>query len=263
MWVSRYFIWFVIFGFMGWIWETTYCTLDRGSWRNRGFLFGPLIPIYGVGATAISAVVECLAGKGYTNLTWWQVFLIAFFGSMVLEYATHWGLEKMFHMVWWDYSKMPLNINGRICLPASTLFGLAGILVVFKLYPLVDRMTSWIPAIWMELLALIMMALLAADLTLTVNTITNFTKELMANHDKWNAHMTAFVESLELDEKKEEIEERVQREKERFSKEHVEASFARMNGLSKSALTRVKDFRPKQPEKSRDFLRYMKDYMNK
>ena len=119
MWVSRFFVWFVIYGCMGWIYETVYCIIKSGKWENRGFLYGPMCPIYGVGALGISVVYEYLRSEGGGQPPWWQVFVIAFLGSMVLEYSTSWLLEKLFHAYWWDYRDSPLNINGRICLPAS------------------------------------------------------------------------------------------------------------------------------------------------
>ena len=63
----------------------------------------------------------------------YRIFLICFFGSIVLDYTTSWALEKLFHAYWWDYSDVICNINGRVCLPASIGFGLAGILVFYAL----------------------------------------------------------------------------------------------------------------------------------
>ena len=81
MWISRYFVYFVIFSFFGWIYESIYCTIKSKRWENRGFLYGPLCPIYGAGGVGITAIV--------------------------LEYGTSWTLEKLFHAYWWDYSEMP------------------------------------------------------------------------------------------------------------------------------------------------------------
>ena len=54
--VSKYFVWFILFSFMGWLYETIYCTVSKHKWQNRGFLFGPVCPIYGVGAVAASII---------------------------------------------------------------------------------------------------------------------------------------------------------------------------------------------------------------
>ena len=121
MWLSRYICLFFIYSFMGWIYETLYCTIKNGKWENRGFLFGPACPIYGTGAVAISVIMKVTIGNGIV-LSLWQIFLIAFIGSAGLEYITSWGLEKLFHAAWWDYSDFPLNLHGRISLFTSLGF---------------------------------------------------------------------------------------------------------------------------------------------
>ena len=103
MWVSRYVFLFMIYSFMGWVYETMFCTIKGGKWENRGFLYGPGCPIYGIGAVTISVIMQLTVGNGIA-LRAWQVFLISVLGSAVLEYTTSWVLEKMFHAAWWDYS---------------------------------------------------------------------------------------------------------------------------------------------------------------
>ena len=182
MWISKYFVYFVIFSCMGWIYESIFCTVKSGSWQNRGFLYGPVCPIYGVGAATIMALMDWFTNQnqGQVNYTWWQVFLVAFFGSIVLEYVTSWGLEKLFHAYWWDYSDVPLNINGRVCFPASVGFGAAGLLVIYVIAPATKDATQWITPILMELFSLIFMALLSIDATLTVSALTGFERNVAA-----------------------------------------------------------------------------------
>ena len=104
MWISKYFVYFVIFSVMGWIYESAFCTIKTGKWQNRGFLYGPLCPIYGVGAASITFIVDEAEAHGLSEPAGWQIFLVAFFGSIVLEYVTSYVLEKLFHAYWWDYS---------------------------------------------------------------------------------------------------------------------------------------------------------------
>ena len=75
MWISRYVCLFIIYSFMGWIYETIFCTIKGGKWENRGFLYGPVCPIYGNGAIAISVIMEETLGKGIA-LSAWQIFVI-------------------------------------------------------------------------------------------------------------------------------------------------------------------------------------------
>ncbi len=125
--ISRLFIYFVITAMIGYIYECIAMTLWSGEWDNRGFLFGPIIPIYGVG---------CLLGFfifGYVfeEYTVIQVFLAGFLASAILEYPTSYIMEKMFHEKWWDYSSAPLNIQGRVSLPSSFGFGVGAVLIVY------------------------------------------------------------------------------------------------------------------------------------
>ena len=152
---------------MGWIYETLYCTIKNGKWENRGFLFGPACPIYGTGAVAISVIMKVTIGNGIV-LSLWQIFLIAFIGSAGLEYITSWGLEKLFHAAWWDYSDFPLNLHGRISLFTSLGFGLAGLLVVHIIAPFTENAVGHIIPILIELLSLCFVFVFAVDFTLTV-----------------------------------------------------------------------------------------------
>lgn len=254
MWISKYFVYFVIFSCMGWIYESIFCTVKSGSWQNRGFLYGPVCPIYGVGAATIMALVDWYAGQnqGQVNYTWWQVFLVAFFGSIVLEYVTSWGLEKLFHAYWWDYSDVPLNINGRVCFPASVGFGVAGLLVIYVIAPATKDATQWITPILMELFSLIFMALLAADATLTVSALTGFERNVAAMEEALNQHMEQFVSTVQqksqaagevLGEKKQAASERMAEERMRFTKERLESITKRMGSGHRAALNRVKGFK--------------------
>ena len=254
MWISKYFVYFVIFSCMGWIYESIFCTVKSGSWQNRGFLYGPVCPIYGVGAATIMALVDWYAGQnqGQVNYTWWQVFLVAFFGSIVLEYVTSWGLEKLFHAYWWDYSDVPLNINGRVCFPASVGFGVAGLLVIYVIAPATKDATQWITPILMELFSLIFMALLAADATLTVSALTGFERNVAAMEEALNQHMEQFISTVQqksqaagevLGEKKLVASERLAEERMRFTKERLESITKRMGSGHRAALNRVKGFK--------------------
>jgi uncharacterized membrane protein len=238
---------------MGWIYETIFCTIKGGKWENRGFLYGPVCPIYGVGAASITAISELVTGTKVQDYTWWQVFLVAFFGSIVLEYVTSWALEKLFHAYWWDYSRMPLNINGRVCFPASVGFGCAGLLVVYVIAPFTQRMTGSIPPLAMEGLSLLFMALIAADATLTVSALTNFERNVIAVETALNQHMDQFVNNVQ--EKKQAAETAFAEERTRFSKERMEQTVLAMGGTYRMAVSRVRGFKNPRADKQR--MEYM------
>ena len=188
--VSQYVVWFVLFGLFGWVFESAYCSITEKRWCNRGFLFGPICPIYGTGAVAAIAVfgspaVEALAPSPVA------VFFICAAGASAIEWATSIVLEHAFGTVWWDYSNLPLNLNGRICVPAAALFGAAGLGVVYVAIPLVRIVSEAVPPIAFETCALVATAMLAADTTLTVCTLT----EVLAAIERAEAELNQRVQA--------------------------------------------------------------------
>lgn len=174
MFISKLFIEFMVYSFLGWIYECTYCTVKEGHWANRGFLFGPICPIYGTGAVVCSLIFGYLPmfrDMHYREVPMWQIFVICAVGSFFLEYGTSYLLEKRFHAVWWDYADMPLNINGRVCVPATVGFGVAGILCTKFVFPVSESIKAAINPMIAEVVALLLMAYLAADLVLTVSSL--------------------------------------------------------------------------------------------
>lgn len=192
MWVSTFFVWFIVYSVLGWVYESTYCTINERKWENRGFLYGPCCPIYGTGITAMLILWQYLTSNGMT-LTWYQIFILSFLGSAVLEYTTHWALEKLFHAYWWDYSNMPFNLNGRICLPASILFGLGGLMVVYVLYEPTMEISADASPMLIEFLSLMLCAILAADTAITVSALNRIARAASAINRSVNEHMDHFV----------------------------------------------------------------------
>lgn len=261
--VSKYFVWFILYSFMGWIYESTYCTIRKHHWENRGFLHGPLVPIYGVGALLASILFSELPISVMQNASNLKIFLICFFGSIVLEYTTSWALEKLFHAYWWDYSNVICNINGRVCLPASIGFGLAGILVVRVIYPFVSGMTQDTNPYLMETLSLVFMFLFGMDMALTVSALTSFAKNFNRIETEINDQIAAAYEKLDssvgdalgnMIEKKEQIqegafvrkelaEEKAAALRDRLTKEHLERLFLSSSAAQKSTLLSIQGFR--------------------
>jgi uncharacterized membrane protein len=154
-------LWFGLYSVLGWAYESAFCTLQNRHWHNRGVLISPCCPIYGFGA--VLAVLLC-RGMRYPA----GVFVTCMAGSAVLEYATAVLLEKGMHVKSWDYSNYPLNLKGRICLPAALCFGVGGLIVIYGIQPLVEMLTTRMPLLLRQGTALTMVALLSADVTLTL-----------------------------------------------------------------------------------------------
>ncbi|MCR5507763.1 MAG: putative ABC transporter permease [Lachnospiraceae bacterium] len=184
--LAQYFTEFIFYSFLGWIWESIYCSIREKNWADRGFLFGPICPIYGclvVGGSIVFKSVPLLSDPDFPK---WAVFLICAAASAVTEYATSWVLEKRFHARWWDYNDMPLNINGRICVPATAGFGIAGVFVVRYLIPWISRVHEVIPGQVYELLSLVLAMILGADIALTEASLSTLLKKVEDMHSEFN-----------------------------------------------------------------------------
>lgn len=197
--VAEYFIRFIFFSFLGWVYECIYCTIKSGRWENRGFLIGPICPIYGFGATGAWIIFTELHifsnGMIGTQQPVWKIFIICALGSAVLEYSISLLLEKVFNAKWWDYSETPLNINGRICVPATCGFGVAGIVIVRYFFPWLDRYDNIVlyhPLV-NEAVALAFMMILGMDIALTEASLTSLLAILDEVQEKFDERMEAGV----------------------------------------------------------------------
>lgn len=133
---SYLFLLLLVYSFLGWCGEMAYCSLCQGRLcEKRGFLNGPLCPVYGHGALL---VLFAMGGHSDSMLF---TFLWGALLTSAVEYITSYIMEKLFHMRWWDYSHKRFNLNGRVCLLNSTLFGLACVLLRHAVHP---RAGLWI-----------------------------------------------------------------------------------------------------------------------
>lgn len=132
-------LYYLLYSFLGWCTEVVYATLKTGKFVNRGFLNGPVCPIYGTGMAICVLLLNTLVDK------WFLLFIVGLVFASVLEFLTGFVLEKIFKLKWWDYSKEPFNIKGYICLKFSLLWGLAILLMFKTLVPLTDKIIDFIP----------------------------------------------------------------------------------------------------------------------
>lgn len=156
--LSKIFINFLVYSFMGYIMEIIICSIQYKKLVNRGFLFGPICPIYGVGALLI-----CW-GLGRYESNPVLVFVLGMIITSTVEYYTSYIFEKIFHNKWWDYSNRPDNVNGRICLGNCLGFGVGSILIIFVFQPTILYFMSFIPDKFILIFATIAFTLLIADL---------------------------------------------------------------------------------------------------
>lgn len=126
-------LYFFLYSFLGWCLETIYAFMVFGHFVKRGFLFGPICPIYGFGAILLIMNLEKIKKNN------WLKFLIAMILFSAFEFIASWILEILFHQRWWDYSTAFLNIQGRICLTFSLLWGAIGVLFSNLIHPYVEK----------------------------------------------------------------------------------------------------------------------------
>ncbi len=123
---------FFIYSFLGWLIETIYAMFVHGYFVKRGFLFGPLCPIYGFGAVVLILATKKLYKKPFLK------FLIATIAFTLFEYMVSFILEMLFGLRWWDYSNDFLNIQGRVSLLYSIFWGVIGLILLEKLHPFIQ-----------------------------------------------------------------------------------------------------------------------------
>lgn len=242
--VSRSVIYFSLLSILGYFYECLAMTVWAGKWENRGFLYGPAIPIYGTGALFGTVLFEFF----YRDYTPMSVFLISMIASAILEYVVHYAMEKAFHAYWWDYSKAPFNINGRICLPASIGFGIAGLVIVYLINPLLLPKLRGLNDETAQFLALLCTSLFTADLTLTISVITAFIKRIENIDNHINDTMDSFVGNF-LDESKGinnrfySTVDRVSETRKRLIDRRIDRAIDSMSSANRYILTKVKGFR--------------------
>jgi len=194
--LNRYLTAYFVFSVLGWIWESIYCTIKERKWQNRGFLYGPLCPIYGFGSIIALLVYDLISLGIVHQLSWWMTLIVGFFLSMILEYPTSYILEKLFHARWWDYSDLPLNINGRTCVITSLGFGIGAIIIMNYLIPSYEQALVIIPASIIAISCVIFVAIHSSDITLTVSHLTNFQKNIDEMEEIFQSKMTETVDKI-------------------------------------------------------------------
>lgn len=159
-WLYAYF-YFMVYSVAGWLCEDVYVGIGKKKLVNRGFLYGPYCPIYGFGALIVLYPLMMLGDHP----------LLVFLGGMILtstlEYFTSWIMEKLFHERWWDYSTYKFNLNGRVCLLNSVLFGLMSLVVVFLIQPHVEAWARSIPLPTLRIVLIVFTIGFCTDLVVT------------------------------------------------------------------------------------------------
>ena len=165
---------FLIYSCLGWCLEVIYAAVSTGQLVNRGFLNGPVCPIYGFGMIIVLFTLSPLADN----------LLLLYLGGVilpsVLELAGGWALYKLYHTRWWDYSDFPFNIGGYICLEFSLLWGVGTVVVMKAVHPVIAGFVAMVPQMVGFVLMCILYACYAADVVVTAFAASDLARELDA-----------------------------------------------------------------------------------
>ena len=156
------FAYFFLYSFLGWVTEVAFHAVTQGKFVNRGFLNGPVCPIYGTGMVAVLLILGEYVSRP------WAVFLVGVALPTAIELVTGWILERFFHNKWWDYSSRRFNLKGYICLEFSILWGVAVLFAVEVVHPAAVWFVGLFSEFWGTLLIALCSALLLADLVITI-----------------------------------------------------------------------------------------------
>jgi uncharacterized membrane protein len=282
---------FFIYAFLGWCTEVVYAALNESKFINRGFLNGPYCPIYGFGVIAVVNLLTPI----HDNL--FLLFLGSVFVTSVIELFTGFILEKIFKHRWWDYSDRPFNIGGYICPLFSLMWGLACLIVVDRIHPMVLRLINIIPDMFSVIILIAFTIAFVIDIIATINTIFKLNKkmerieELSAIIKKSSNELgdSLAAGAISIASKKESIENKMYQDKEKLEKKfeqtklEMESDIADIIQKRKKALEDVKNalnrelyetnifgskrllkaFPGWKPRNNREALKMLRDYVIK
>ncbi len=195
--IWRILAYFIIYSVLGYIIETIYGMITKGVWESRqSFLYGPFCGIYGLGAVVMIICLHKFPRK--FNM----LFIGGFVVGSIVEYVVSFVGEMLLGVKWWDYSNMPLNINGRICVYFSVFWGFLGIYLIASLNPKVDKIINWIKSKFktykaLKTFVMTVFLLLMIDCVSTAFAIEFFLVRMIVQNDIDVANKEAVIEQYD------------------------------------------------------------------
>ena len=159
--IVQWICFFFIYGFLGWCYESAYVSFKHKRWVNRGFVRGPLLPLYGSGAILLLFVTIPFRESLFL------MFVSGAIGATILEYVTGVAMEALFKVRYWDYSKRKFNFQGHICLAATTLWGVFAIVIVKVVHRPIENLVMSLPETMVEIFVMVVTVVFAADFALS------------------------------------------------------------------------------------------------
>ena len=163
---------FFIYCFIGWIYEVIWEFKVGNGFVNRGFLYGPYLPIYGFGVLTLYFILKkFLKTKlkiGKINIMPIFVFVMILVVASIIEYVASFGMEVLFQKRWWDYSYDFININGRVSLRNSSLLALGALVLLYLVHPILEKIFSKVNRKVLKVLAILIVIIMSIDLVITI-----------------------------------------------------------------------------------------------
>lgn len=219
---------FILYSFLGWCLEVAFCSINTGKFVNRGFLNGPVCPIYGFGAVSVVLLLRPISDQ----------FILLYVGSVIvcsaIELVVGFMLKKLFKTTWWDYSDQRFNLGGYICLKFSLLWGVACLFLVKVIHPTISGLVHLLPVTLGWILLAIVYLTMLSDLVFSIIAVRKLTRDLgriaeiaAKLHEQSDAmaksigntaiSVASKIESMDLDTKKRELEVKLEENKAKFS----------------------------------------------
>ncbi len=192
--IIKYSLLFFFYSSAGWLLESVYCSIGEKKLINRGFLTGPVCPIYGAAAIVLTVLIyNPFKDKPLI------VFLLGIIFCDIVEYITSYVMEKLFAARWWDYTYEFLNIKGRICLKHSLYWGVISVVFVRVIHPAVDRLYSKINGdylVWIFAVILIIFVIDLINAVIKASDIRKLQRKLSATINTLNSYYSEAKDSV-------------------------------------------------------------------
>ena len=240
--LTQWVLFFFIYSFIGWVWECCFVSVRKRRWVNRGFLYGPMLPIYGFGALAV--LISTIRVRDSIPL----IFLFGMVGATLLEYVTGAVMERLFNVKYWDYSNQKFNLNGYICLTSSLGWGLFSVLLVKFVHVPIEGAVLKIPTIIAEGIAFVLTVAAAVDVTQSFNDAMDL-KRILAQLEESKKQIRKIQEKLKV-------------ASEEFVEDYRQRAGEFVEDYRRRVEEHVEDYRGRAEEMAEDYKKLAEEHMD-
>lgn len=240
--LTQWVLFFFIYSFIGWVWECCFVSVRKRRWVNRGFMYGPMLPIYGFGALAV--LISTIRVRDSIPL----IFLFGMVGATLLEYVTGAVMERLFNVKYWDYSNQKFNLNGYICLTSSLGWGLFSVLLVKFVHVPIEGAVLKIPTIIAEGIAFVLTVAAAVDVTQSFNDAMDL-KRILAQLEESKKQIRKIQEKLKV-------------ASEEFVEDYRQRAGEFVEDYRRRVEEHVEDYRGREEEMAEDYKKLAEEHMD-